>query len=76
MGPRSIEDAVTKHLQAAGIHGASVRSLRATFAIHQLRQGTSQKVLQQVLDISRWTAADYADHARVEMDRQLQEHAL
>ncbi|WP_448620066.1 tyrosine-type recombinase/integrase [Geodermatophilus sp. URMC 65] len=76
MGPRSIEDAVNKHLQAAGIRGASVQSLRATFAVHTLRQGTSQKVLQQALGVSRWTAAGYAEQARVEMDRQLQEHAL
>jgi integrase/recombinase XerD len=76
MGPRSIEDVVSKHLAAAGIHGASVQSLRATFAIHTLRQGTSQKVLRDVLDVSRWTAADYAEQARLEMDRQLEEHAL
>jgi site-specific recombinase XerD len=54
----------------------SLQSLRATFAIHQLRQGTSQKVLQRVLAVSRWTTAGYAEQARMEMDRQLQENAL
>ena len=36
----------------------------------------SQTVLQDVLDVSRWTAAGYADQARLEMDRRLQEHAF
>jgi hypothetical protein len=72
MGPRSIEDAVNKHLQTAGIHDESVQTLRATFAIHTLRQGTSQKVLQDVLDISRWTAENFTEQPRFQMDRQLQ----
>jgi site-specific recombinase XerD len=63
MGPRSIEDAVNKHLRAAGIHGVSVQTLRDTSAIHTLRQGTSQRVLQDVLDVSRWTSAGYAGQA-------------
>jgi site-specific recombinase XerD len=77
MGPRSIEDAVNKHLQAAGIHGASVQTLRHTFAVHTLRRGTGLAVLQKVLGhASRKTAVVYVELAREEMDRQLQEHAL
>ncbi len=37
MGPRSIEDAVIKHLQTAGIHDECVQTLRVTFAIQTLR---------------------------------------
>jgi hypothetical protein len=53
-----------------------VQSLWATFATDHLRRGTSQKVLPQVLNVSHWTVASYAEHGRVEMDRQLEDHAL
>lgn len=43
---------------------------------HPPTQRTSRKVLHRVLDVSRWRAADYADQARVAMNRQLQENAL
>lgn len=77
MGPRSIEDVVSKYLKDASIHGASVQTLRHTFAVHSLKQGTSLAVLQKVLGhADRKTTALYQDLARVEMDRQLQEHAL
>jgi site-specific recombinase XerD len=36
--PRSIEDVVSKYLKAAGIWRASVRSLRHTFATHQVKR--------------------------------------
>jgi site-specific recombinase XerD len=77
MGPRSIEDAVNKYLRAAGIRGASVHSLRHTFATHSVKRGTSTEVLQKALgNASPKTVEVYKDLARVEMDRQLQEHAL
>jgi hypothetical protein len=41
MGVRSIEDVVSKYLKDAGIWGASVRSLRHTFATHTVKSGTS-----------------------------------
>jgi integrase/recombinase XerD len=77
MGPRSIEDVVTKHLHAAGTRGASVQTLRHTFAVHTLKQGTGLGVLQKVLGhADRKTTAVYEDLARDEMGQQLQEHAL
>jgi site-specific recombinase XerD len=77
MGERSIEDAVSKHLKAAGIWGASVRSLRHTFATHSVKRGTSVKVVQKVLGhASRKTTSVYVELAREEMDKQLQENAL
>jgi integrase/recombinase XerD len=77
MGPRSIEDVVDKHLTAAGIRGASVHSLRHTFAVHSLKMGTDIDVLQKVLGhASPKSLTVYLDLARDELDRQLQEHAL
>ena len=77
MGERSIEDVVSKYLKAAGIWGASVRSLRHTFATHSVKRGTSVKVVQKVLGhASRKTTSVYVELAREEMDRQLQENAL
>jgi site-specific recombinase XerD len=49
MGDRSIEDVVSKYLRDADIWGASVRSLRHTFATHSVKRGTSVKVVQKML---------------------------
>jgi site-specific recombinase XerD len=77
MGVRSIEDVVSKYLKDAGIWGASVRSLRHTFATHTVKSGTSVGVVQKVLGhASRKTTGVYVELAREEMDRQLQENAL
>jgi hypothetical protein len=60
-------------LKAAGIWGASVRSLRHTFATHSVKRGTSVRVVQKVLGhASRKTTSVYVELAREEMDRQLQ----
>jgi site-specific recombinase XerD len=77
MGERSIEDVVSKYLKEAGIWGASVRSLRHTFATHSMKRGTSVKVVQKMLGHASWkTTSVYVDLAREEMDRQLRENAL
>ena len=49
MSPRSIERAVAKHLAAAGIHGASVHTLRHTFATNQVKNHTSLETIQALL---------------------------
>lgn len=49
MGKRSIQDVVTKYLKKAGIHSASVHSLRHTFATHHVAKGTSLKNVQHAL---------------------------
>jgi integrase/recombinase XerC len=77
ISPRSIERLVEKHLQEAGITGASVHSLRHTFGTHSVRRGTRLKVVQDVLGhASLDTTTIYVSLARQDMDRQLQEHAL
>jgi site-specific recombinase XerD len=49
MGPRSIQQIVEKRLAEAGIQGASVHTLRHTFATHSVRKGTKLDVVRQVL---------------------------
>ena len=77
IGPRSIERAVGKYLSEAGIHGASVRSLRHTFGVHAVRRGTKLRVVQEVLGCSSFkTTSIYVSLAREDMDRQFWENAL
>src|SRR5512143_3395362 len=77
IGPRSIENVVAKYLTEAGIHGASVHSLRHTFGTHTVKRGTRLRVVQEVLGhASLKTTSLYVQLAREDMDRQLQEHVL
>jgi len=77
MGPRSIELLVAKYLKDAGITGASVHSLRHTFATHSVKLGTGLQVIKEVLGhASLKTTTIYVGLAREEMDRQLQENAV
>ena len=77
MGPRSIERVVEKYLKEAEIAGASVHSLRHTFATQQTRRGTKLSVVQQALGHeSLATTSIYVDLARDVMDKELQQNAL
>ncbi|HSH61595.1 MAG TPA: tyrosine-type recombinase/integrase [Acidimicrobiales bacterium] len=77
IGPRSIENLVTKHLTEAGIPGASVHSLRHTFATHQAKKGTKLKTIKEMLGHSNLaTTSIYVALAREEMDRKVQQNAL
>ncbi len=78
LGPRAIERLVAKHLKTAGIHGASVHSLRHTFGTHQVIKGTALQTIEETLGNVQGSdaTAQYVDLARQEMDRQLQEGAL
>ncbi len=68
---------VSKYLAGAGIHGASVHSLRHTFGTHTVKRGTKLPVVQQALGhASLKTTSLYVQLAREDMDRQLQENAL
>lgn len=49
LSERQIQNVVGKYLALAGIEGASVHSLRHTFAVHHLAQGTSTDIVQEVL---------------------------
>jgi integrase/recombinase XerC len=65
MSPRSIERTVAKHLATAGIHNASVHTLRHTFATNQVKSHTSLETIQELLGhASLDTVIMYVDLAR------------
>ncbi len=77
MGKRSIQDVVTKYLREAGIHGASVHSLRHTFATHHAIKKTSLKNIQRALgheDLK--TTSIYVSLAEEALKNDLQKNAL
>ena len=77
MGPRAIQHLVRKHMGEAGIKGASVHTLRHTFATHHVASGTSLRTVQEVLghaDLK--TTSIYVQLAQEAVKRELQEHAL
>jgi site-specific recombinase XerD len=77
MGARSFQYLVDKYLKEAGIRGASVHSLRHTFATHHVASGTSLRSVQEALghaDLK--TTAIYVALAKEVMRKELQEHAL
>jgi len=77
MGARSIQHVVKKHLTEAGIKGASVHTLRHTFATGHVAQGTSLRTVQEILghaDLK--TTSIYVQLAQDTVRKELQEHAL
>ena len=77
IGPRSIENVVTKYFQQAGIHDASVHALRHTFATHHVKKGTSLASVRAALGHeSLATTSLYVGLAREQMDQELQQNAL
>jgi site-specific recombinase XerC len=77
MGPRAIEQMVTKYLAQAGIGGATVHTLRHTFATQHVKRGTKLDVVRQALGHeSLATTSLYVELARDVMDRELQQNAL
>jgi len=77
MGPRAIQYRVEKYLEEAAIQGASVHTLRHTFATHMVKKGTKLDVVRQALghqDLK--TTSIYVDLAREVMDKELQQNAL
>ena len=77
IGPRAVQHLVRKHMREAGIKGASVHTLRHTFATHHVAQGTSLRTVQEVLghaDLK--TTSIYVQLAQEAVKRDLQEHAL
>ena len=77
MGPRSVENVVSKYLEQAGIAGATVHTMRHTFATSHVRNKTSLKVIQAALGHANLaTTSRYVGLVAEEMNKQLQEHAL
>ena len=66
-----------KHLDEAGITGASVHTLRHTFRAHHVAKGTDLRTVQQVMghaDVK--TTSMYVRLAQEFVQKELQEHAL
>ena len=77
MGARAIQRVVEKYLKEAGIHNASVHTLRHTFATHHVAKGTDLRAVQEALghaDLK--TTSIYVSTAKEAMRRDLQDHAL
>ena len=77
MSPRAFQYLVKKYLDEAGINGASVHTLRHTFATHHVAKGTDLRTVQEALghkDLK--TTSIYVQLARDVMRREMQEHAL
>ena len=74
---RSIQRLVRTLMNSAGIAGASVHTLRHTFATHTVRKGTNLRVVQEALGHSSLqTTSRYVSLARELMDEQLEANAL
>lgn len=77
MGPRAVQQMAHKYLTEVGVTGASVHTLRHTFATHHVAQGTSLRTVQDVLGhASLKTTSIYVQLAQEAVKRELQEHAL
>lgn len=77
IGPRGIENIVTKYCTHAGIRGASVHTLRHTMAVQMLRRGATPATISKALGhASSDTMAIYVGLARDAMDEELQRGAL
>lgn len=77
MTPRSIRYLVMKYLDRAGIHGASVHTLRHTMATHYLAKGGDLKSVQEMLGHeSIETTQIYIGLAKKVQRRMVQEFAL
>jgi integrase/recombinase XerC len=75
--PRGIQRTVDRLMRSASITGATVHTLRHTFATHMVRKGTNLRVVQEALGHSSLqTTSRYVSLARELMDQQLEANAL
>jgi len=73
IGPRGIENIVTKYCEEINLLGVSVHSLRHTMAVQMLRRGATPAVVGKALGHgSPETTGIYVDLARDAMDAELQ----
>jgi len=77
IGPRGIENIVTKYCEEAGIVGASVHTLRHTMAVQMLTRGATPEIVGKALGHASPETMDvYVDMAREVMDAEMQRAAL
>ncbi len=77
IGPRGIENIVTKYCKEAGIRGASVHTLRHTMAVQMLTRGATVAIIGKALGHASPEAMEvYVGLARGAMDAEMQRGAL
>jgi len=77
LSPRQFQYLVAKYLDQAGIRGASVHTLRHTFATHHIEMGTDLVTVQEFLGHrSLDTTKLYIGLAKKRQAQHIQEHAL
>jgi site-specific recombinase XerD len=77
IGPRGIENIVSKYCKEADIMGASVHTLRHTMAVEMLKRGATTAMVGRALGhASPDTTSIYVDLAREAMDVELQRGEL
>lgn len=77
LGQRGVQKVVEKYLELAEIRGASVHTLRHTFAAHHIAKGTDRKTVQKVMGHKdERSTSIYTLLADQITNRELREHAL
>jgi site-specific recombinase XerD len=77
LGNRGVEKTLAGYLRQANVFGASVQSLRHTFATHHVALGTSLKTVQEILGLADIRDAEVYRTLAVEIKRrEVEEHAL
>jgi site-specific recombinase XerD len=77
MSRRAIQYQVKKYLDEAGIKGATVHTIRHTFATHHVARGTDLKTVQETIGhASLATTSVYVSLAKEAQRQALQENAL
>lgn len=77
MSVSAVSSVVSRHLDRAGIEGATPRVLRHTHAVHHALQGTRRDIVQENLGLAREQDVDrYWEIASIDRRKALQEHAL
>ncbi len=77
IGPRGIENIMTKYCKEAGIGSASMHTLRHTMAVQMLKRGSTPAVVGKALGhATAETMGVYVDLAREAMDEEIQRGAF
>lgn len=77
LGDRGVQKLVTRYFKLAGVTGASVQSLRHTFAIHHLVKGTNIKTVREALGHKDTRTTElYIELANKMAKKELEENAL
>jgi site-specific recombinase XerD len=77
LGNRGVEKILSGYFRQAEISGASVQTLRHTFATHHVAKGTGLKTIQEILGLADIRSTEvYQGLAQALKRKELEEHAL